>query len=296
MRELAFTEAGGRPLRLDLHLPAAATGAPPASLPVIVFVHGGGWRVGSRHEFGPAVDRAFERMTEAGFAVASVEYRLSDEAVFPAQVDDVAAAVRWIGSEGAGLGLDAARVVLWGESAGAALAALVALRPDARPRADAAVRGVIDWYGPTDIPALGVDLGRLDDPECAEGRWLGGTISGRPEAAVEASAARQVAPAVAAGLSLPRFLIVHGTADTSVPPAQSALLAAELRRAGGEVEFELVQDAGHRFVVASEGAPGGSADADLDGLFERALAFARRVSERSPNGGGTPFRAPGGRG
>ncbi|GAA1826263.1 alpha/beta hydrolase [Agromyces salentinus] len=276
MRELVFAEAGGRPLRLDLHLPAAVPDAPAAPLPVIVFVHGGGWRTGTRHEFGPDVERTFERMAEAGFAVASVEYRLSDEAVFPAQVEDVAAAVRWVASEGPGLGLDPDRVVLWGESAGAALAALVGLSPRSG-RADATIRGVIDWYGPTDIPALGVDLGRLDDPECAEGRWLGGTIAGRTDAAVAASAARQVAPAVAAGLTLPPFLIAHGTADTSVPPAQGALLAAELRRAGGEVQFDLIDGAGHRFVVA----PGSATVVDLDALFERAMAFARRVTERS---------------
>ncbi|MGI9825050.1 alpha/beta hydrolase fold domain-containing protein [Agromyces sp. Marseille-Q5079] len=277
MRELVFAEAGGRPLRLDLHLPTTAPDAQSALLPVIVFVHGGGWRTGTRHEFGPDVDRAFERIADAGFAVASVEYRLSGEAVFPAQVDDVAAAVRWVATEGERVGLDPARVVLWGESAGAALAALAVLRADAATRAHPATRGVIDWYGPTDLPALGVDLGRLDDPDCAEGRWLGGTIAGSPEAAVAASAARQVAPAVAAGLALPPFLIAHGTADASVPPAQGALLAAELRRAGGEVQFDLVDGAGHRFVGES-----GSPAVDRDALFERALAFARRVLGGSP--------------
>ena len=270
MRELDFAEAGGRPLRLDLHLPSPSAAV---LLPVIVFVHGGGWQMGTRHEFGPEVDRAFERMVEAGFAVASVEYRLSHEAVFPAQVDDVVAALRWVGTDGERFGLDASRVVLWGESAGAALAALVALRADGRPRPDAAIRGVVDWYGPTDIPALGADLGRLDDPQCAEGRWLGGTIAGLPDAAAAASAARQVEPAIAAERELPPFLIAHGAADASVPPAQGALLATELRRAGGDVEFALVEGAGHRFVVA----PGSAADVDRDGLFERSLSFARRV-------------------
>ena len=250
---------------------------------MIVFVHGGGWRLGTRHEFGPELERPFERLVEAGFAVASVEYRLSAEAVFPAQVDDVAAALRWLAAEGEAHGLDASRVVLWGESAGAALVALVALRAEATPqaeatpRAGAAVRGVIDWYGPTDLPALGVDLDRLHDADCAEGRWLGGTIAGLPDAAVAASAARQVARAVAAGAALPPFLITHGTADASVPPAQADLLAEALRLAGGEVELDLVAGADHRWLRAASAIE----DVDRDALFDRAVAFARRAVDRA---------------
>ncbi|MCP2370283.1 acetyl esterase/lipase [Agromyces terreus] len=261
MPELVFAEPGGRPLRLDLHLPGSSLAGP---VPVIVFVHGGGWNSGTRHEFGPEVDRAFERMVDAGLAVASVEYRLSDEAIFPAQVDDVVAALRWIAASGSEFGLDAARVVLWGESAGAALAALAAFR------ADAPVLGVVDWYGPTDLAALGADLDRLDDPDCAEGRLLGGTIASRPEAAVEASAALQVAGAVAAGRPLPAFLIAHGTADASVPASQATALADALRQAGGEVELDLVEGAGHRW----ETEPGRTPPVDRDGIFERALRFA----------------------
>nr|BFE80889.1 hypothetical protein GCM10020093_034900 [Planobispora longispora] len=120
--------SGFRPLLLDLHLPAAEAHRP---VPVVLFLHGGGWRTGSRGRFGPAFDSwresPFDLLVRAGLAVASIDYRLSGEAVFPAQLHDGKAALRWLRSYGAGLGLDADRVVLWGESAGGHLAALLGL-------------------------------------------------------------------------------------------------------------------------------------------------------------------------
>jgi hypothetical protein len=114
---------GTRPLELDLYLPAAR----PA--PVVVFVHGGGWRLGSRHSAGPAYARtsAFEAVARAGIAVASVDHRLSAEAAWPAQLHDVKAAVRWLRARAGELGVDPGRVSAWGESAGGHLAALLGL-------------------------------------------------------------------------------------------------------------------------------------------------------------------------
>jgi acetyl esterase/lipase len=265
MRDVVYAERDGfRPLALDLHLPAGAAAVPDAAstrppggerLPVVLFLHGGGWQGGSRREFGPEVERAFERITEAGFAVASVDYRLSGEAVFPAQVDDVLAAIDWLRDQGPGLGLDATRLVLWGESAGATLAMLVGLR------ADPAARGVIDWYGPTDFIEHARALGREHDPECSEAKWFGATVGADPATAAAASPARQV------HADAPPFLIVNGTADTSVPPSQAVLLADALAAACADATLVLVEGAGHRW----EG------DVDRDALLDDAIAFARRV-------------------
>ena len=257
MRDLVYAEHDGyRPLSLDLHLPAASTDAASAdAAPVVLFLHGGGWQSGSRREFGPDIADGFGRIVAAGFAVASVDYRLSAEATFPAQVDDVLAALAWLRANGAGFGLDPARLVLWGESAGATLAALAGLGPDA------AVRGVIDWYGPTDFIEHARALGREHDADCSEARWLGATVAADSDRAVVASPARQVRPGA------PPFLIVNGTADASVPASQAVLLADALGAAGADVELVLVDGAGHRW----EG------DVDRDALLAGAIAFARRV-------------------
>ena len=247
IRDLPFVSYPGfRPLSLDLHLPAVT----PA--PVILELHGGGWRVGTRAVFTPLVsqERSFDRIVAAGFAVAAVDYRLSGEAHFPAQVDDVLAALDWIGTRPE---LDASRVVLWGGSAGGTLAALAATR---RP---SAVRGVIDWYGPSALLAMP----RVEEPS-REDLWLGAPVPTVPELATAASPARQVVP------GLPPFHLAHGLDDHDVPPAQSELLAAALRGVGVSVELHLEPGAGHFWKGAS--------DAATDALFDRAIDFAQRVT------------------
>jgi acetyl esterase/lipase len=123
------TVLGYRPLLLDLYLPAP--GSRPAQAPVVLFLHGGGWGLGSRTEVGPPFDdwqpSFFERLAQAGFAVASADYRLSGEAQFPAQLHDAKAAVRWLRRNAGEYGLDGDRIVAWGPSAGGHLAALLGL-------------------------------------------------------------------------------------------------------------------------------------------------------------------------
>ena len=148
--EVDFAQPTGfRPLSLDLRTPEAA------GAPLVLFLHGGGFLRGSRKVFTPGISdaRSFDRIVGAGFAVASCEYRLSSEAHFPAQLDDVDAALAWLQTHGAEHGVDPSRIVLWGVSAGATLAALTGLR-----RGD--VRGVVDWFGPSDLFAMAeVDTG-----------------------------------------------------------------------------------------------------------------------------------------
>ena len=123
---------GYRPLLLDLYLPGP--GASPGQAPVVLFLHGGGWGLGSRTEVGPPFDdwqpSFFERLAQAGFAVASADYRLSGEARFPAQLHDAKAAVRWLRRNAGEYRLDGDRIVAWGASAGGHLAALLGLTGD----------------------------------------------------------------------------------------------------------------------------------------------------------------------
>ncbi|MEL7974816.1 alpha/beta hydrolase [Isoptericola sp. F-RaC21] len=233
LRDIVYaTRPGFRPLSLDLHLPADP------HPPVVVFVHGGGWRQGSRRVFCPGRgdDETFGRITGRGWAVVAADYRLSGEAVFPAALDDVRAAVRWVRETGAAEhGLDADRTVLWGESAGGHLAALAALVPsDGGP----AVRAVVDWYGPSDLTTLPQGP-EPDGGPTREAALLGGPVGADRERALAASPAHHV------HAGAPPFLLAHGVADSAVPFAQSEAFAARLRAAGVDVELHAVPGAGH---------------------------------------------------
>ncbi|MCX4750146.1 alpha/beta hydrolase [Kitasatospora sp. NBC_01287] len=223
---------GFRPLLLDLHLPpVAAAGAGP--VPLVVWVHGGGFRYGDRRRPPEtlAPGALWAALTGAGIAVATVDYRLSGEARFPAQLADVTAAVEFLRRNSAALGLDAGRVALWGESAGGTLAALAGF---AEPDAFAAL---VLWYPITDLLAR-----RPDRADSAEGRLLGGRPLDLPELAAQGSPVARV-PAAGA----PPVLLLHGTADAVVPSTHSERLHELLVAAGGRTELRLVPGADHIF-------------------------------------------------
>ena len=227
---------GFRPLQLDLHRPPGT-----AAVPLVVFVHGGGWVSGRRSVFGPMYagwqPSPFAEIVAAGVAVASVDYRLSGEARFPAQLDDVTAALHWLHGHAAALGLDAGRVALWGESAGGHLAALAGLT---RP----GVAAVVDWYGPTDLTTFAADAaahlaGHGDPAGSRESLLLGADAVAVPELARAASPVHRV------HRDAPPFLLLHGTADGRVPVAQSRRLAAALESAGVAARLQLLDGADH---------------------------------------------------
>ncbi len=266
---------GFRPLQLDLYLPAA-TGDP---TPAVVYFHGGGWAVGTRRRFGRAFKAwqptALERLATAGFAVATIDYRLSGEAVFPAQLHDAKAAVRWVRSNAATINVDPTRIVAWGESAGGHIAALVGLTGD-RPELEgeigdlgfsSAVCGVVEHYAPTDLLAASSQKHPLSDADpdgvdSPESRLIGAALSDRPDLARAASPVNHVHSGA------PPFHIHHGTEDRMVPFGQAVSLAAALEGAGVPVELVAVDGADHFWI----GAP------DLEAIFAASLEFARRVT------------------
>ena len=148
IRTLTYASRGGADLLLDLYLPAEPARRP---MPVIVFLHGGGWSGGTRTT-GPDFRRYFAR---DGFAMASIEYRLTPSVTFPANVEDVRTAVRWLKANAAAHGLDPDRVCLWGTSAGGHLAAVAGLAPRGmfegtdNLNVTSTVSCVLDGYGPT---------------------------------------------------------------------------------------------------------------------------------------------------
>lgn len=260
-RDVVYAAAVGfRPLALDLYVPRD-----PALL--CVYLHGGGWRLGSRRSGPGAAGRwtspsFFEHVAAQGVAVASVDYRLSGEAIFPAQRDDVHAAVAFLHEHANEFGLPAA-LAMWGVSAGGQLAALQALG------GDPPVRAAVCWYTPTDLGALAGDItdagGTPDRGSTSrEGLLLGGPLDERPGLVAAASPVNAV-PAVD---TLPAFLFLHGDADVAVPPRQSTRLADALTAAGGSATVELVPGASHMFPELDDTATRAAVDRSVAFLLD----------------------------
>ncbi len=263
---------GFRPLRLDLYLPPVTR--KPA--PVVVWIHGGAFMHGDRTALPPLLEQEqlFTRLPLAGLAVASVEYRLSSEACFPAQLEDVQAAIRWLRARHDELTIDPGRVAVWGESAGGHLAALAGVAGSAGPAPDdvefgeqpTTVAAVVDWYGPTDFAAMdrqAPDDSMMchDDPDSPESRLVGAPVQERPDLVARAD------PCQRATADAPSFLIMHGTRDRWVPFGQSELLATRLRELGVAVDFRPIEGADHVFLDDPRGPQ----------LVDEAVAFLVRM-------------------
>lgn len=261
------TPPGFRPLVLDLHVPQPRDGT---AVPVVVYAHGGGFFGGTR-AMGP-----WAFLLAAGYAVASVDYRLSGECRFPGPVHDVAAAVRWARARAGEYGLDPGRVVGFGSSAGAYLLNAVALAGDndpgltgsLGPTPDLSCRltAVIDHYSPADFLTFDDDaredsMEPANAPGTSAARFLGFVPADRPAEAERANLCRYATAAS------PPFLIAHGDADRRVGIGQSRRLHAALTRAGARAELVIVPDADH-----------GSPEFDQQPLHDRTLAFLASVA------------------
>lgn len=243
---------GYRPLKLDLYVP------PPAARPhpLVLWIHGGGNEIGH-----PRADWTWgdwrpvlARLAARGYVVAGVSYRLSAEAPFPAAIDDVQDALRFLQANAARWGADPQRSVAWGLSAGGALAALLGTRCTAAPangQAPACVQGVVDWFGPSSFEPL------QQMPPMR--RYLACGDNGCDPAVLRAAGAlHQVRP------GLPPYLIVHGEADPLVSVDHSRRLADALRAAGNPVQLVVHPGLGHGF----DGATPAQLEAILTATFE----------------------------
>jgi acetyl esterase/lipase len=254
------TILGFRPLKLDLYLPPAGGGAKP----MVIWVHGGGWftgdpRAGSQPG-GPYKDwpGVLAALSARGYVVAGVSYRLTGEARFPAQIEDVKAAVRWLKRNAGVYGGDSSRVVAWGASAGGHLAALLGtscgvaeLEGPVRPGdPSSCVQAVVDWYGPIDftqLDALDFSHSNAHAPaDSPESRYLGCPLPRCPPERL-----RQANAITYVDAKDPPFLIMHGDADVSVAPKESQLLLDALKKAGVKAELIYVPGVKHSFVGAT---------------------------------------------
>jgi acetyl esterase/lipase len=237
---------------LDLYLPD--TPPPPGGYPLIVHIHGGAWRVGDKR------DRQLNspcQMLAEGYAIAAVNYRLSGEAQFPAQIHDVKAAIRWLRGHAAEYRLDPRRVAAWGGSAGGHLASLVGTSVGVsaledltlgHPGERSDVQAVVSWFGPTDFLKMDVYLrqtgcGTPDHgaPDSPESRLLGAPISEVPDAVRRANPESWLRP------DCPPFLLQHGTRDHLVPFQHSVRLADRIDEVAGagRARLTLLEGARH---------------------------------------------------
>lgn len=276
-RDVPFAEPlGFRPLTLDLYLPPEGG----AKKPVVVFIHGGAWRSRTARDGGAFRDfpAVLASVAAHNYVVVSVNYRFSGEARFPAAVQDVVLAIRWLRSNATRYDIDTNRFVAWGSSAGGQIAALLGtacgspvIEP-ARPSAPAGakgplpsscVQGVIDWYGLVDLESDGKDLGKPDVPDYVNA-YLGCELLHCP-----AGWARSASPFPYIDAKDPPFLIQHGAADVTVSPSQSKRLYDALRAAGVPAELVIYPGVAHGFAQVPGGGPDDAIDKQaMDKVFE----------------------------
>jgi acetyl esterase/lipase len=239
---LEFANVGGRSLRLDLFVPSGK-----GPHPVIVSIHGGSWTTGSREQ-GLAIAQL-----ERGYAVANIDYRLAPDSIYPAQIHDCKAAVRWLRANSGRFNLDPGAIGVIGLSAGGHLGAILgtssgveALEGPELGNAgySSRVQAVVDYFGPSDLlqmkeQALSCMPGDPDDPTEPPSLLLGCTLPECPDKAAAANPITYVTP------DDPPFLLLHGTSDCLVPWQQSQILHRALRAAGVESTFILLPFATH---------------------------------------------------
>lgn len=239
-------DASRRDLKMDLIVPKSRTAHP--ACPAIVWICGGAYRVVNRSVWLPEM----MRFARAGYVVASIEYRTSNEAIFPAQLIDVKSAVRFLRAHAKEYCVDPDRIYSMGESAGGTMASLLGVTGNQKELdqgdhldQSSAVQGVVDYYGVVDLSDASAEKDRKlaaanqsnDVPYFAFEEFLG-VGYGKAEAE-KASAIRYLSE------KAPPFMILHGTKDTVVPMAQSEKLYDALQKQGVPCEFLVVKDAAH---------------------------------------------------
>ncbi|MEQ1858855.1 MAG: alpha/beta hydrolase [Chthoniobacteraceae bacterium] len=240
VRDIEFARVAEHSLKLDLHLPPADV---PAKQPLIVYVHGGAWRAGSRS------DMPLGKLVARGFAVASVDYRLSTAAPFPAQAHDIKAAIRFLRARAADFKIDATRIAIAGSSAGGHLAAVVGVTNGVKElegsvgitSASSDVQAIIGLYGASNLETI---LGQstphgLSVRVPALQLLLGGQPAEKPQLA------RLASPVAHIDANDPPLLLIHGDADPQMPFEQSLELQRAYEAANRPVQLEVVRGGKH---------------------------------------------------
>lgn len=263
-RDIVFAEVDGHRLMLDLYLPAVDS-----QPPLVVWIHGGGWRGGSRKS--PKI----QDVTKHGYALASISYRFTDKAIFPAQIHDCKAAIRWLRANADRYGYNADWIAVAGSSAGGHLALLAGVSGNVNElegnvgdnlEQSSAVQAVIDYYGPSDFVLRGKTQPDRAYTEKSGGfALLGGLRNGKVAPEMEQFAS----PAHYVSAGDPPLLVFQGKADDVVLPDQSKRIVTLYAEAGLKSQLVELEDAGH-----------GGKQFFIDQNFETAREFLDRHRPR----------------
>jgi acetyl esterase/lipase len=263
---------GYRPLALDLYLPPETATAPKNGFPLVVYIHGGGWLAGGRHQSGPFVDfpGVLASLAARGYVVASIDYRLSGEAAFPAQIQDVKAAILWLRSHASEYGIDPMKAMTWGDSAGGHLAGLAGVScgathlepvqniksaaPDTKldtvgvANVSDCVQGSISWYGVFDMATIAGQARQenalsRDVADAPEWRLLGCFA-----AACGADKIAAASPITYVDPQDPPMLLIVGTEDRIVPYQQTLEMEEKLKSAGVPHNLLVLPGIDHSFI------------------------------------------------
>lgn len=237
-KDIEFANVEGHSLKLDLYRPAETKDAP-----LVVWIHGGGWKAGSKSNC------PVSWLTEDGYAVASISYRLTDKAIFPAQIHDCKAAIRWLRANAEKHGYSTAKIAVSGSSAGGHLAALVGTSGDVKTLEgtvggnldhSSRVDAVVDFYGATDFVLRSkTQPHRANEEGSVVYRLLGGGADKKVDLAKQASAAFHVSK------DDPPFLVFHGGKDKTVLIDQSERINAVYTKAGLPIALHVLKGSGH---------------------------------------------------
>jgi alpha-L-fucosidase 2 len=239
-KNVEFTRPGGKPVLLDLHVPDG-----PGPFPAAILVHGGGFDEGSRST---NVRPLFDVLAGAGYAWFSIDYRMAPEFRFPQAIEDVTSAIKWVKANAAAYHVDAARIALIGESAGAFLVNYAGTHETPQTR----VRAVVNIYGPVDYGKLAEE--RRDHPERFNMTTInrhaanGGGIHffGADQLdAVGLAKLHDISPIFAVHYGMPPFLCIHGNKDDQVAYQQSTAMCAAMKKVRVNCQLITIEDGGH---------------------------------------------------
>jgi acetyl esterase/lipase len=247
-RDIRYGDGPGDSNLLDLFMPDPP---PSRALPLIIWVHGGGWSEGSKEPC-----RALPFVNK-GYVVASINYRLSEQAVYPAQIQDCKGAIRFLRAHAKAYHIDPDKIGVWGESAGGHLVALLGTTAGSKELEGTAggnanqssrVQAVCDWFGPTDLSqfadeALAAGIIKSTPGPNLIMHLFGGTLQEKKDLVQAANPIAFISKQDKK--QIPPFLIMHGDKDKMVPVAQSHLLDDALANVGVEVDFQIIPGAGH---------------------------------------------------
>jgi acetyl esterase/lipase len=241
--DIEYGKAGDVSLKFDVYTPRTESKKP---RPVVVWIHGGGWQGGNKSS---GAGRLVPLVATGNYVGVSVGYRLTNVTAWPGQIHDCKAAIRWIRANAKKYNIDPERIGVWGASAGGHLVIMLGTSGGVKdlegdngsPGQSSRVQCVVDFCGPSDFLAFGKGNPSMNRPNSPVSKLLGGPLKDKEEVAKNAS------PVTFVSKDNPPFLIMHGTADKTVPIAQAERLDAALKKAGVDSTFVRIEGGGHGF-------------------------------------------------